>query len=202
MSLSRFVVGTLWGGMLVVGAGMVSAQTYPNKPIRIVTVAAGSSADFVARQTGQGLTDSLGQPVIVENRPTIFAIETVAKAPPDGYTLLLVGSTTKYMAGVKIVGINHKGNDQATAALIRGDVQMSLAAVSNVAPHIKSGKLRALAISSLTPSALAPGLPTIAASGLPGYEAVSVNSLFAPAKIRSEMSSMGKVIKEAGIKGE
>ena len=306
--------------MWVMGSHMVFAQTYPNKPIRIITVAAGSSADFVARQTGQALTDSWGQPVIVENRPTIASIEAVAKAPPDGYTLLLTGSTAwilpllqanvswdpvrdfspillatvsplilsvhpslpvkslkelialakarpgvlnygsstvgsathlaaelfKHTAGINIVGVNYKGNDQATTALVSGETQMSLAAVSNVMRYIKPGKVRALAISSLTQSALAPDLPTIAASGVPGYEAVSVNSLFAPAKtptvivtrlnqeivrflkrpevkerfladsqeafpttpeefaakIKAEMSSMGKVIKEVGIKGE
>lgn len=326
--MTRSIASLFAVAVMFPGAGMVSAQTtstgsgqaYPNKPIRIVTVAAGSSADFVARQIAQELTGSWGQPVIVENRPTIAAIESVAKAPPDAYTLLMVGSTTwilpllqanvpwdpvrdfspillatvsplilsvhpslpvksvkelialakarpgvlnygsstigsathlatelfKHTAGIKIVGIHYRGNDQATTALVSGETQMSLAAVSNVARYIKPGKVRALAISSMTPSALAPELPTIAASGVPGYEAVSVNSLFAPAKtpaaiitrlnqeivrflkrpevkerflsdsqeafpttpeefaarIKAEMSSMGKVIKEVGIKGE
>ena len=51
-----------------------------------------------------------------------------------------------------------------------------------MAPHIKSGRLRALAVTSAQPSALAPGLPTVAASGLPGYESVSMMGMFAPAK--------------------
>ena len=131
----------------------------------------------------------------------------------------------------------------AISDLIGGQVQMTFAPVSGVAPHAKTGRLRALAVTGLQPSALFPSLPTVAAA-LPGYEAGSMFSLLAPAKtpetiirrlnqesvrfltsaeakekffnigaetvasspeqladkIKSEMSRMGKVIKDAGIR--
>src|SRR6266513_2792723 len=69
--------------------GTVNAQEFPTKPVRIVTSAVGGTTDLVARVIAQGLTVSLGQQVIVDNRPTgIIPGETVVKAPPDGYTLL------------------------------------------------------------------------------------------------------------------
>ena len=68
-----------------------SASAYPAKPVRLVTVAAGSANDLVARLIAQELKGPFHQPVIVDNRGTIAA-EIVAKAPPDGYTLLLYGS--------------------------------------------------------------------------------------------------------------
>jgi tripartite-type tricarboxylate transporter receptor subunit TctC len=79
------------------------AQVYPNKPIRIVTTAVGGGSDFVARQVGPGISGPLGQPVIIENRPgTFVAEETVAKASPDGHSLLINAS------GVWIEPLLHK----------------------------------------------------------------------------------------------
>src|SRR5262245_42521325 len=77
---------------LAIGAGTVSAQTYPAKPIRIMTGSVGGGGDFAARQIAQGISAALNQPVTVENRGTVLAIEAVAKAAPDGYTLLVGGS--------------------------------------------------------------------------------------------------------------
>jgi len=89
MLIPRFTVGIFSIGMMVLGAGAVSGQTYPNKPIRIVTAVAGGGADFFTRLIAQELTGSLSQPVIVDNRPNgPIPVEIVAKAPPDGYTLL------------------------------------------------------------------------------------------------------------------
>ena len=68
MLLSRFVVGMLSVGLVVLSAGVVSGQDYPNKVIRIVTAAAGGGSDFNARQIAQGISGPLGQSVIVENR--------------------------------------------------------------------------------------------------------------------------------------
>src|SRR5450756_1747381 len=87
----RLIVWTFSVGMIVLGANAASGQNYPIKPIRIVTTEPGSTTELVGRLIAQGLTGSLGQQVIVENRG-ITAIETVAKATPDGYTLLLYTS--------------------------------------------------------------------------------------------------------------
>lgn len=238
----------------VVFCGAANAQEFPTRPMRIVTSAVGGSADLVARLIAQGLTSSLGQQVIVDNRPTgIIPGEIVVKAPPDGYTLLFHGSSVwmmsllqkipfdpvkdllpitlaastpnlvvvnpalpaktikelialanaksgalnygsgatgssshlaaelfKYMAHVNIVRIPYKGQGPAVLALLGGEVQMSFATSGSVAGHIKSGKLRALAIATAKPSALAPGLPTVAESGLPGYQSASNAGMFAP----------------------
>ena len=79
--------------MMSTAAGTVWAQNYPNRPVRVVTSAPGGSSDFAARLLTPGLASGLGQPVIIENRGGgVAAIEIVAKAQPDGYTLLYYGS--------------------------------------------------------------------------------------------------------------
>jgi tripartite-type tricarboxylate transporter receptor subunit TctC len=80
------------------------------------------------------------------------------------------------------VQISYKGNGLALNALIAGEVQLAFATPGSVAQHIKSGRLRALAVTSAQPSPLLPGLPTVAAAGLPGYEASSIVGMFAPAR--------------------
>lgn len=236
------------------GAGGVSAQAYPSKLIRIVTAATGSANDWGSRVLAQELTTGMGQQVIVENRGGL-SMENVAKAPPDGHTLLGYGSaawltqflrdgvnwdagrdfiavslamsspnilvvhpslpvkTTRelialakarpgqlnYAAGTigaaphlaselfnamaqtNIVRVAYKGTGPSVIALLGGEVHLMIAGLGSVAPHIKTTKLRALAITSAKPSALAPELPTIAAV-LPGYESTSVLGIFVPAK--------------------
>ncbi len=259
MLLSRFVVGMLSGPM-VLGVGVVSGQTYPDKPIRIATAAAGGGSDFMARLVAQGISGPLGQPVIVENRGGgIIPVDFVSKAPADGYTLLvqggvawvaplllrkapydvvrdfspisllvrevyivavhpsvpvraikelmalakarpgelnfssstaggsghLAGELFKALAGVNIVHVPYKGTASSITALISGEVQLTITDAGLITPHVKSGKLRALAVTSADPSALFPGLPTVAASGLPGYEAVGRTGIWAPAKTPS-----------------
>src|SRR4029077_16036310 len=93
MSITRFVVGMFSLAAMVLGAGAVPGQDYPNKPIRIVTSAAGGGTDFISRLIGQGISGPLGQNVIVDNRGSSVSGEVVFRAPPDGYTLLVVGST-------------------------------------------------------------------------------------------------------------
>ena len=234
----------------------VCAQDFPNKPIRIVTSAAGGGSDFVARLVAQGISPLLGQPVIVDNRGGGGTVtgEMVARSTPDGYTLLLIGSnfwivpllqktsydpvqdfspislaatdpnvlvvhpsvsarsvkelialakakpgtlnyaagTTgsnphlaaellKSMAGINLVRIPYKGTSAALNDVLAGQVQLMFASAATVAPHLKSERLRALAITSAQPSALAPELPTMAAT-LPGYEVVGPAAIFAPAK--------------------
>src|SRR5262245_24515858 len=79
--------------LLVVLSSVLQAQGYPERPLRIVTGAAGGGADFIARLIAQGITGPLGQPVVVDNRPTgVIPPEIVSKAPADGYTLLVSGS--------------------------------------------------------------------------------------------------------------
>lgn len=242
-------------GTLVLGAGSAAGQNYPNKPIRMVAAEAGSGSELVARVIAQGLAAGLGQQVVVDNRG-ILAGAIVAKAPPDGYTLIAYGSplwlapflqdTVAYdpvkdfapisltastpnilvvhpsvpaksvkelialakskpgelnygsgskgsstqiaaglfeaMAGVRMMRVPYKGSGPALTALIGGQIQLMFPAASSVAPHLGSGRLRALAITSAQPSALGPGLPTVAASGLPGYESLSIYGMFAPAK--------------------
>src|SRR5262245_15075364 len=76
---------------ILLHSNSVCAQNYPNKPIRIVTSVAGGGGDILARIIGSGISGPLGQPVIIDNRANIALAEIVAKAPPDGYTTLLVG---------------------------------------------------------------------------------------------------------------
>jgi tripartite-type tricarboxylate transporter receptor subunit TctC len=232
------------------------AQTYPSKPIRLVTLEPGGGLDFAARVLAQATSGGLGQQVIVDNKGGAggaIAIESVAKAPADGYTLLFqgsniwilpllrnvgydpvkdfapvtlavtspnmlvvhpslsagtvkelislarakpgqltyasggVGSTLhlaaelfKAMAGVNIVHVPYKGMGPAFNEVIGGQVQVMFPIAGAAVPHVKAGKLRALAVTSSQPTSLAPGLPTIAASGLPGYESVTRMGVFAP----------------------
>ena len=231
-----------------------SPQAYPGRIIRIVTTEAGGGSDFASRLIAHGITSSLSQQVIVENRG-IQAAEVVSRAPADGYTLLLNGPTIwllpflrdkvaydpvndfapitlvtkapnvlvvhpsvpassvrelislarkragqlnfgtsgtgnsvhvagelfRTMAHVEIVRVNYKGAAASLTALVSGEVQLIFANAAGGLPLAKSGKLRALAVTSAMPSPLAPGLPTVAASGLPGYEASALIGAFAPA---------------------
>ena len=76
------------------GSALVQAQTFPSKPIRIVTAGAGGGSDFTSRQIAQAITGPLGQPVIVDNRPSgVIPGDVVAKSPPDGYSLLATSNT-------------------------------------------------------------------------------------------------------------
>src|SRR5262249_27192423 len=121
---------------------------------------------------------------------TVKELIALAKAKPGAlnYASAATGTTNhlaaelfKYMAGVNIVRIVYKGTGAAMLDVLAGHVQMTFAAGAAGAPHIKSGKLRALGVTSEERSKAYPDLPTIAASGLPGYEAMSPIALFAPA---------------------
>ena len=93
----------------------------------------------------------------------------------------LAGELFNSMAGVKIIGVPYKGTAQALNDLIGGQVQMQFSSAASVTPHIASGRLKALAITSAARSPLFPGLDTVAAT-LPGFEAVSIIGMFAPIK--------------------
>ena len=86
-----------------------------------------------------------------------------------------------YMAGVNTVRIPYKGTGPALLAVMTGEVHAMFGSAGGAAPHVKSGRLRALAVGSLQPSALAPGVPTLDAAGLPGFVSEALHALFAPA---------------------
>ncbi len=252
----------LFGVVLIVIAALANAQSpssgsgsaYPTKPIRINSAPPGAGGDFTARVIAQALTANLGQPVIVDNRGGYASIDAVIKAPPDGYNLLVYGSTLwtvplleaaswdvqrdltpvallnsapsavvvhpslpvhsikaliafakfrpgdlnygsaplgssqhlaaelfKSMAGVTIVNVPYKSSGAAQIGLLSGEVHMTFPPMGSIAPHLKTGRARVLAVASAQPSAFLPGVPTVAASGLPGYEFATVIALFAPA---------------------
>ena len=190
MSMTRIVVTVLWVSLMAVGAGGVSGQNYPSKPIRIVTGGAGAGADVVLRLLADELAGSLGQPVAVENRVSAVRGEIVAKAKPGelNYGSGGTGSGThlgpellKATAGVNIVRIQYSGAAEAVNGVLGGEVQMAFLSPTTVSPHVKSGKLRALAVTTAQPTALVPGLPTVAASSLPDFEVVSATAMWAPA---------------------
>jgi tripartite-type tricarboxylate transporter receptor subunit TctC len=115
----------------------------------------------------------------------------LAKSRPGSlnYATAGTGSSThlaaelfKAMARVDIVRVNYKGPGAAITDLLAGEVQMMISTAASVTPHLKPGRLKAVAVGSAQPSALAPGLPTVAASGLPGYVAESPFGLFVPVR--------------------
>jgi len=232
------------------------ASTYPARPIRVVAAAVGGGIDFTARILAHGMSERLGQRMIVDNRGgTNIAGQTVAKGTPDGYTVLVHNNTIwvsalledvpfdhekelapisllarspnvlvvhptlgvnnvkeliarakaapgdinyasggigasnhlaaelfNSMAGVSLMRVGYKGGGPALNDVLAGQVKVMFATTGSVASHVKSGKLKALAVTSAEPSPIAPGLPTLAASGLPGYASESIYGMWAPAK--------------------
>lgn len=122
---------------------------------------------------------------------SVKELVALAKAKPGtlnygsggtGSSLHLAAELFKQMAHVDITRIAYKGAGPAMNDLIGGQVQIVFATAGTVTAHIKSGRVRALAVTSLKPSPLAPDLPTVAASGVPGYEIEAIYALVAPAK--------------------
>ncbi|MGZ5116998.1 MAG: tripartite tricarboxylate transporter substrate-binding protein [Burkholderiales bacterium] len=94
----------------------------------------------------------------------------------------LSGELFKALARVNMVNIQYKNNSQEMVDLLAGNVQLAFGTASVVSPYVKTGRLRALAVTSAKPSPLAPGLPAIAQAGLPGYQAEALHAVFAPAR--------------------
>ena len=236
---------------------LVRAQSYPNKPVRIVVpFAPGGGVDLTARILAQRLTERLGHSVIVENRvgaSGIIGTEFVARAAPDGYTLLVGSQTTQAVvpamyktsydtakdfigvteiarsplmivvhpslpvktagdliklakarpgqlsygaasggtphmsgelfrlsAGIDLLFVPYKGEGPALADAMGGQISMVFSNLPVALPHARTGRLRALAVTSAQRVPSAPEYPTVAESGLPGYEAVTWFGLFAP----------------------
>jgi len=93
----------------------------------------------------------------------------------------MAGELFKYMAGVDIVHVPHKGSDQARIAVLGGQVDMMFDAISTIVSQVQAGKLKGLATTGRTRSAVTPQIPTVAEAGVPGYEATIWLGLMAPA---------------------
>ena len=99
----------------------------------------------------------------------------------------LAAELLKSMAKIDIVRVSYKGTGQAVQSILSGEVQVLFANTPSVGPHVKAGKLRALAVTGLTPSPHFPGLPTMSDAGLPGYEVISMDGIYAPARTPREI---------------
>ncbi len=247
--------------MLIAGSlPALAADNYPSRPIRIIVPqSAGGSTDVAARVLTDRLTEALKQNIVVDNRPgagSLNGTEAVAKAAPDGYTLLIIaasltitpalqtnlpfdpvrdfapitqivdlphilvvhpnvaaksvgelvallkakpgqitagfsgiGTSThlaielfQHMSQTRMLLVPYKGGAPAMTALLGGEVQVNFATSSTGIPHIRSGKIRGLAVSGAKRSAAIPELPTIAEAGVKGYQHASWVGLLAPAK--------------------
>lgn len=122
---------------------------------------------------------------------TVRDLIALAKAQPAklNYSAGITGSSPhlaaelfKLMAGVDIVRVAYKSTTTAMSDMVAGQVHLSFANASNVAPYIKTGRLRAIAVTSAKPSKVMPGLPTVASAGLAGFESIAVYGLLAPAR--------------------
>jgi tripartite-type tricarboxylate transporter receptor subunit TctC len=251
---------------LVLGAAlmlplMAQAQSWPTRqPIKfIIPYPPGGASDVTARILGVKLSESLGQAVLIENRPGangIIALESVAKAAPDGYTILMAnlgpnainpvvynklpydaikdfapitltsvvpqivvvapalpiksvqeliayakanpgkvtfasagngasnhlsGELFNAMAGIKMVHVPYKGDTPGMTDVMSAAVAVAFPTAVAAMPHVKSGRLRAIAVTSAKRIPSLPDLPTVAEAGLAGYEAVSWGGVMAPA---------------------
>lgn len=251
------------GTVAALGAGLGPARAadFPTRPLRIVVpYAPGGGADSVARIVAKRVSETIGQPIVIENKGgagAILGTEQVARAEPDGYTLLLgqsgpisinpavyrslpydpvkdfapITMTTAYpyvlvvnatlpaktlaefvalarakpdamnygstgvgaanhlvaelfdqKAGIRMTHVPYRGTALAVGDLVAGQLTVVFGDPVSVLPHIKSGKLRALAVTSLERSAVAPEVPTVAESGYPGFEALAWHGILAPAR--------------------
>jgi tripartite-type tricarboxylate transporter receptor subunit TctC len=105
-----------------------------------------------------------------------YGASTAGGPPQLGIELL------KSMTGVNIVAVPYKGTAPAFSAVVGGEVHMTVADIALVLPQAKAGRVRAVAVTAAEPTILAPGLPTVASAGLPGYEVIGATGLWAPAK--------------------
>lgn len=256
----RMAVLVFGAAALCGSASVASAQSYPTRPVRvIVPFPPGGGSDFVGRFIAQKLGESLGQAVIVENKPgaggNIGTVQGV-RAPADGYTITLVASTYTVnpavykldfdsvkditpiveishgplvvlvnkslgvntlqefialakkqpnsimyasagkgsiihaatelfdrMAGIKMVHVPYKGTGPALTDTIAGRTKIFFSSPESALPFVKSGQLKALAVTTSKRVAAFPGVPTVAEAGVPGYEVNLWYGLIAPAGV-------------------
>ena len=147
---------------------------------------------------------------------TVQELIALAKAKPStlnyasggsGSSPHLAAELFNSMAGIKIVRIPYKGIGAAISDLIAGQVELTFGAAGSVAPHIKSGRLRALGVTSAQPSLSFPGVPTVASSGLPGYEAQTIYGMWStartPAAVISRLNSeLVRVLGQPDVKAK
>ena len=245
--------------LLTSGTNLSHAQQWPSKAISIVVpFPPGGTTDVLARTIAQDLSASLGQPVVVENKPgagATLGADFVAKSKPDGYVLLmgavhhtvatsaykklpydfqrdlspislvalvpnvlvvttglaaknplevvalakaqpgrltfgsagngtvqhLIGAQFEAMGGVDLVHVPYKGSGPLVTDLIGGQISMSFDTITPVLPHIRSGKLRALAVTTIKRSPALPDIPTLDEAGLKGFNLGTWFGLLAPA---------------------
>ena len=257
-AILRLPFGLITATALAQIASISAAQTYPAKPVRVISpYPPGSSADIIGRIYSPKLTDALGKHFVVDNRAGAsgnIAAEIVARAAPDGYTLLLLNTSIvasqplykslpfdiardfqsagmlgtaayllvvnvsvpvksvpelvalakaragkliyastgiggglhltmelfKMQTGTQMLHVPYKGTSTAVPDLIGGQVEVMFGSAPALLPHVRSGRIRALGISSLKRSAVLADIPTIAESGLPGFESVSFTALAVP----------------------
>jgi tripartite-type tricarboxylate transporter receptor subunit TctC len=119
----------------------------------------------------------------------------------------MAGELLNLEAGIKLVHIPYKGAGQGIIDVLGGHVQLLIGAVATSLPHVTSGKLKALAVTSLQRSAAAPDVPTVAESGFPGFEVVQWMGIFAPAKTPKEIvaklnAEINRALNQPNVKGE
>ena len=253
----RFILPAAIAGTLLSSA-VVQAQEFPVKPVRIIVPSSpGGGTDILARPLAAKLTERWGQQVIVDNRPgagQMIGIALVAKAPPDGYTLVMASTPLaintvlykkvpydpirdfapitqvaampnllvthpalpvrnvkqlialakarpgdlayassgvgtgphlsmelfNYMAGIKLQHVPYKGTGPALVDTISGHVQLLMSTLLPPLPHLKTGRMRALAVTSVKRVPSLPDVPTVTESGVPGYEMIGWYGIVAP----------------------
>lgn len=241
--------------LTLLATGLAYADDYPTRPVRIVTSTPGGGNDYLARIVAPPLGAALGQQVIVDNRASRFVGGLVARATPDGYTLVVGGGTMQFLplleradydvladfapisqlerspnvlvvhpslkvntvselialaranpgsllygtggsgaslhvagemfmlaTNVKLSRVPYKSTGPALLGLLTNEVQIVFATAGGAMPHIKEGRLKALAITSAQPFALIPGVPTLASQGLRGYDLDTIGFISAPAR--------------------
>lgn len=165
--LPKKLIAAAFALSTVVSASLVHAQEWPSKPITmIVPFPPGGTGDTNARLVAQEMAKSLGQHIVIDNKPGANGNVGTAIATP----------------GVKIEHVPYRGGAPVLQDVLNGQVPILITNADAVLPHVKSGKLRVLAVTSAARNPLFSETPTIAEQGFPGFAAVSWTGISAPAR--------------------